>query len=223
MENSEFPMRINKYLAHKQYATRRGADELIERGKVFINGKRAVLGDKVNEHDAVEVHINQKKITYLYYAYHKPKDSNDHPKLAPGVREIVTLGQHDRGLTIYTNDGRITDMLTNPESSPEKEYVVKTETELRHNFQKIMENGVEFEGFVSGKCRIEVIDHTTFVIALREQKKNQIRRMCSALKIEVRDVLRTRIANIIIGNMPEGKTRPIKDDELSAFLQTLGF
>ena len=69
----DFPMRINKYLALKKISTRRGADELVENKKVFINGKLAVLGSKVNETDKVEV--RQKKgeeKVYVYYAYNKP-------------------------------------------------------------------------------------------------------------------------------------------------------
>jgi 23S rRNA pseudouridine2604 synthase len=223
MEKPEYPMRINKYLALKQYATRRGADELIERNKVLINGKLAKLGDKVNETDVIVVKGAQRKQTYLYFAYHKPKDSSSHPRLAPGVRALITLGEHDRGLVIYTNDGRITDIATNPTSSPEKEYVVQTQTPIRSNFRDIMEHGVEFEGFVSGECRVEVINDNTFVIALHEQKKNQIRRMCSALRTEVSDLLRTRIANIVIGNLTPGQTRPIKGDELAEFQRILGF
>ena len=46
MEPLEFPVRLNRYLAHKGYSTRRGADELITKGLVKINGKVAVLGDK---------------------------------------------------------------------------------------------------------------------------------------------------------------------------------
>ena len=65
-------MRINKYLAHEGISTRRGADELITKGKVRINGRVAVLGDKVNETDKVELAgtITPKK--FLYFAYNKP-------------------------------------------------------------------------------------------------------------------------------------------------------
>ena len=66
-----FPMRINKYLARKKYCTRREADTLIEKGLVMLNGKHAVLGDKVQEKDVVEVKFRQKK--YHYYAYNKPR------------------------------------------------------------------------------------------------------------------------------------------------------
>jgi 23S rRNA pseudouridine2604 synthase len=224
MENPEFPMRINKYLAWKQYATRRGADEMISQKKVLINKRVAVLGDKVNKDDIIEVKgAQKKKQNFLYYAYHKAKDSNEHPKLAFGIRALVTLGEHDRGLVIYTNDGRITDAATNPETSPEKEYVVTTHTEIRANFAKIMESGVEFEEFVSGQCRVKVVNEHTFVIALREQKKNQVRRMCTALRNEVTDLLRTRVANVAIGQLAEGQSRPIKGEELEEFLKTLGF
>ena len=79
-----FPMRINKYLAFKGYATRRGADELIERRTVTINGRLAVLGDKVTEKDVVEVRKNKGSAgagarggvydqKYVYFACNKPR------------------------------------------------------------------------------------------------------------------------------------------------------
>lgn len=69
-----FPMRINKYLAVKNYSTRRGADELIEQKRVLINGRVAVLGDKVLETDVVDVRFRsgQTEKKYVYFAYNKP-------------------------------------------------------------------------------------------------------------------------------------------------------
>ena len=66
-------MRINKYLAHKGVATRTGVDELIKHHKVLINGKIAVLGDKVLETDKVEVRGTHTKKKYVYFAYNKPR------------------------------------------------------------------------------------------------------------------------------------------------------
>ena len=68
-----YPMRINKYLALKRISTRRGADELVTNKKVFINGKLALLGSKVNEQDVVEIKGAKTK-EYKYFAYHKPID-----------------------------------------------------------------------------------------------------------------------------------------------------
>ncbi len=62
MDNPIFPMRINQYLAKKRGLTRRSADELIKKGQVFINGKAAVLGAKVNEKDNVEFRYRGKEI-----------------------------------------------------------------------------------------------------------------------------------------------------------------
>ena len=68
----EYPMRINKYLAKEGVATRRGADELIARGKVLINGRVAVLGEKINNGDKIELRDKSKPNKFSYYAYNKP-------------------------------------------------------------------------------------------------------------------------------------------------------
>ena len=70
----EYPIRINKYLAQNNYSTRVGADELIKKGLVFINGQKAILGDKVCEGDEVTVNDKNVKKAYVYYAYHKAKN-----------------------------------------------------------------------------------------------------------------------------------------------------
>ena len=67
-EKPGFPMRINKYLAHKGFSTRRGVDELVARGKVTINGKRAELGAKVEEGDSVKVAGGKDVKGFRYFA-----------------------------------------------------------------------------------------------------------------------------------------------------------
>ena len=97
-------MRINKYLALKKISTRRGADELVENKKVFINGKLALLGSKVNETDVVEVKGAKTK-EYKYFAYNKPIDvETNSPR-----EDLFPLGRLDKnshGLLILTNDGQ---------------------------------------------------------------------------------------------------------------------
>ncbi|MCX6754132.1 MAG: S4 domain-containing protein, partial [Candidatus Nomurabacteria bacterium] len=67
----EYPIRINKFLALKNFATRKGADELIKKGYVFINGRKAVLGDQVYRDEDVTVSSKVPKKDYVYYAYNK--------------------------------------------------------------------------------------------------------------------------------------------------------
>lgn len=218
MEDS-YPMRINKYLALKKISTRRGADELIEAKKVFINGKLAELGSKVSEKDIVEVKGAKQK-TYEYFAYNKPIGiETDSPR--GDLFPIGRLDKNSHGLLILTNDGRITDRLLNPKYFHEKEYVVRTSNKLRSSFKNKMEAGVNIEGYITQKCKVKILSPFTFKIILTEGKKHQIRRMCSALFQEVADLKRERIMNIKLGPLKAGALRELKGEELSTFLDPI--
>jgi 23S rRNA pseudouridine2604 synthase len=213
-------IRINKYLADKKISTRRGADELIKQKKVFINGKLAVLGSKVNEGDKVEVRGVKEK-AYEYFAYNKPIGiETDSPK--EGLFPLGRLDKASHGLMILTNDGRITDALLNPKYFHEKEYLVKTKEKLRSNFKQKMEAGVNIEGYLTKKCKVQIINDNTFRVTLTEGKKHQIRRMCANLFQEVADLKRERVMNIKLGSLGKGAMREIKGEELVTFLKSLG-
>ncbi len=225
-------MRINKYLATKNHATRRGADELIKKGQVFVNGKLAVVGQKVAASDVVEVKFRGKPTPLVYFAYNKPKGIVTHSAM-PGEKEIkdiislkgvFPIGRLDKeseGLIILTNDGRITDRLLSPAYVHEKEYLVTTKEKLRSNFKQKMEAGVKIEHEQTGTCKVTIVDDRTFRIILTEGKKHQIRRMCVALFQEVDELKRIRIMNILLGNLAVGAHRKIEGAELKKFLEDL--
>ena len=228
-------MRINKYLALKKISTRRGADELVQKKKVFINGKLAILGSKVNESDIIEVKGDKNPKVYLYYAYNKSigtithspqegehdiKDDIKNLKIPKDVFPIGRLDKNSHGLIILTNDGRITDQMLNPKYFHEKEYIVKTSNKLRSNFKQKMEAGVNIEGYVTKKCKVTVVNDFTFKVVLTEGKKHQIRRMCANLFQEIADLKRERIMNIKLGNLKPNTFREIKGKELTTFLNS---
>lgn len=238
--NSDYPIRINKYLALKNYATRKGADVLIEKGFVTINGKKARLGDQVNEDDKIVVSAKAPKKEYVYYAYNKKVGISTNPE--PGVKDILKatrfpvkvfpvgrLDKDSHGLIILTNDGRVTDRLLSPKYVHEKEYTVKVEPAFSDTFIKLMGNGVKFDGFVSKKCKVWPAlslsngrkTKDTFNIILTEGKKRQIRRMCEALHHKVIDLKRIRIMNIELDKIPEGEFKEIKGKELELLLKSL--
>jgi len=200
----------------KKISTRRGADELVKYKKVFINDKLAVLGSKVIEKDKVEVRGVKLK-NYLYFAYNKPIGiETNSPQ-----EDLFPLGRLDKkshGLLILTNDGRITDALLNPKYFHEKEYLVKTSNKLRSSFKQKMEAGVNIEGYLTKKCKVQILNDFAFRIILTEGKKHQIRRMCSALFQEVADLKRERIMNIKLGKLMPNALREIKGEELTTFL-----
>jgi 23S rRNA pseudouridine2604 synthase len=228
----EYPMRVNKYLARQGLTTRRGADELIARGKVFINDRLATLGDKVNENDRVEVRDKSAPKKYAYYAYHKPvgvithspqRGEKDIKQSVP--MDVFPVGRLDKassGLIILTSDGRVTDRLLNPLFDHDKEYQVKTQEPLRDGFKKAMEAGVDIEGYVTKPCVVRKTGPTTFAITLTEGKKHQIRRMVAALHNSVVELTRTRVLNVRLEDLKPGAWRAIEGKELEEFLTKIG-
>jgi 23S rRNA pseudouridine2604 synthase len=233
---NEYPMRINKYLALRGDATRRGADTLIEERKVTINGRLARLGDQVFEKDTVLIKgANLKK--YVYFAYYKPRGvishspQNEEKSIVDAIRgqirqEVFPVGRLDKdshGLIILTNDGRITERLLSPNKEHEKEYELTVDKTITERFVKQMERGVDIEGYITkpacakaaaGTCKLKII--------ITEGKKHQLRRMCAALGYTVRDIKRTRIMNIALGSLGSGQFREIKGKELETFLASIG-
>lgn len=231
-EAPTYPMRVNRHLALQGIATRRGADELVEKKKVFINGKLAKLGDKVNEGDNVEVKHSGIQREFVYYAYHKPTGVVTHSPLheekdvveSSGLKGVFPIGRLDKnssGLLILTNDGRITDKLLNPEYVHEKEYTVTVTNNLRPSFKEYMEKGIKLDDYTTKPCKVKIIGDKTFAIILTEGKKHQIRRMCEAMHNDVKHLKRVRIMNIKLGKLAPNGHRKIEDRELEVFLEKL--
>jgi 23S rRNA pseudouridine2604 synthase len=239
-------IRINKYLAEHQYASRRKADELITAGKVFINGKKAVLGDTVTESDKIEVKLTGKEPSAVYYAYYKPEGvvthspQNDDIDIKTAIRSqlksterslhLFPIGRLDKdshGLLILTNDGRITSKLLDPDQYHEKEYIVETKERLPIDFDMRMERGVIIEDgnsmkFKTKPCIVHILGERKFSIILTEGKKRQIRRMTESIGPHVVDLKRIRIMSIQLGYQSPNTLRKLKGEELERFLKELG-
>jgi 23S rRNA pseudouridine2604 synthase len=232
MEPISYPIRINKYLALLNFATRRGADELIKRKSVTINGRIAVLGDMVNEGDKVEVPESVKTKKYSYFAYykphgiitHSPQEGEESINDVLKNKNIFPIGRLDKdseGLIIMTDDGRITERLLSPEFEHDKEYVVKVNKEIKPSFVRKMEGGVNIDGYLTKNCKVIFVNDFTFRIILTEGKKHQIRRMCAALGYTIDNIKRIRIMNIRLDKIKPNQLRKIEGDELAEFLGIL--
>lgn len=232
-----FPMRINKYLAMKGFATRRDADVLVEKKKVLINGQIAQLGDKVRESDTVELRGQTRPKAYAYIAFHKPPGMDTHREASSETNVLDALpsdlkrlalfpvGRLDKassGLLILTNDGRVTDRLLNPKYAHEKTYDVSTKKPLRSSFKEKMEAGVNIEGYETKPTKVEILAEDRFRVTLTEGKTHQIRRMVVALFNEVKSLKRTSIMGIKLGPLKIGGYRVIEGKELAKFLSDLG-
>ena len=232
-----FPVRLNRYLAHKGFSTRRGADELITKGLVTINEKIAVLGDQVKSSTDVVI-VSPKVISkiegsYRYLAYYKPRGISTDTQVEgesiksslPALRGLFPLGRLDKdsqGLIILTNDGRLTDRVLSPDRAHEKEYFVKVDKKITDTFIRHIERGILIETYKTKPAKARRAGDTIFYITLTEGKKHQIRRMCAAEGYNVLELTRQRIMNITLGNLKEGAYREIKGEELAELKNSIG-
>jgi len=233
----EFPIRLNKYLAHTGVASRREADVLISDKKVLINGKVAEMGQKVEESDKVT--LKGKTKAKNYYAYYKGRGIITHSpgehetdiatRLAKdyGLTHVSPVGRLDKdseGLIILSNDGRITGPLLNPDSGTEKEYDVIVDKPIRGIFIRAMAGGVDIEGYRTKPTEVQASKNNDkrFSIILTEGKKHQIRRMCAALGYQIQTLKRVRVANIALDKLKPNQYRKISGDELTQLLTSLG-
>ncbi|MDP2838316.1 MAG: pseudouridine synthase [Candidatus Moranbacteria bacterium] len=230
-----YPMRINRYLALKGLATRRGADQLIKLGLVRLAGRVAVLGDKV-ENVEVAVEVMKSKIASgkkpVYIAYYKPRgiiahspqdfeQSIDQISGFPGTFPIGRLDKDSEGLILLTNDGRVTERLLHPRFKHEKEYKVTVREAIPLNLKKVLEEGVYNAGdWLKAKSVMVVPPHTMHII-LTEGKKHHIRRMLSEAKLTVEKLIRTRVMDIYLGALKPGKARVLEGEARKAFLASI--
>ncbi len=234
MENIIYPIRINKYLAYKGLTTRKNADRLIEKGSVFVNGKKALLGQQIREKDLVEIKGNSvQQSNFEYFAYYKPRNVITHSPqrgekditTMTGKRNLFPIGRLDKdseGLIILTNDGRITQRLLSPEFEHEKEYLVVTKTPVRQFFLSQMERGMDIGDHTTKPCKTKRIGVNSFSIILTEGKKHQIRRMCDVLSLQIETLKRIRVMNIKLAKMKPNELRKLSGVELTEFLASLG-
>jgi 23S rRNA pseudouridine2604 synthase len=231
-----YPMRLNKYLAYEGVASRREADELIASGVVLVNGKKGLLGQKIEKTDKVTLKGTTKE--KHYYAYYKgrgiithsptegEKDIATRLKEDYGITDVYPVGRLDKdseGLLILTNDGRVTGPLLDPRGGHEKEYEVTVDKPVTGFFLQKLEHGVSIEGYMTKKAKAikNAKNKLSFTIVLTEGKKHQIRRMCAALGYQVQNLKRVRIASVTLGSLKPNQYRVLKGKELATFLAEL--
>lgn len=231
-------MRINKFLAHQGYATRRSADALIEKGRVFINGKPSTLGQKVTEKDLVEIK-DFDSTKFRYILYYKPRGVITHSP-EEGEIDIITrirkdhsitnvfpIGRLDKdseGLILLTNDGRVTERILNPELGHEREYEVTVDKRVTQSLLNRLAKGVLIEGYLTKPAKAlpnKGNDHA-FIITLTEGKKHQVRRMCAAFGYQVQSLKRTRMLDFELRSLRPGAKYELTSREAKTFQTTLG-
>ncbi len=232
-------VRLQKYIAMCGAASRRAAEEMIQSGRVSVNGKRvSEQGVKV-EIGADSVMLDGKVIKpsgkLFYIMLNKPvgyvstvKDQFERPTVIDLVESeikerIFPVGRLDydtEGLLLMTNDGDFTYKVTHPKHNIDKTYIAVLKGGISIKGLAQLRSGVRLDdGFVASPAKVEMLDaidgHTTIKITIHEGKNRQVRRMFEAVGSKVAELQRISIGNVELGNLPLGRWRHLTSHEVS--------
>lgn len=233
-------VRLQKFMAECGVASRRKSEELIEMGKVKVNGHPAHIGDKINpKRDIVTVRgkrINKTDRMY-YIMLNKPrgyvttvcdelgrKTVMDLVDVNARVYPVGRLDKDSEGLLILTNDGSFANALTHPKHNYAKVYRVTVRPAVNDNMLENLRNGIEIDGRKTAPCDVNVITEeegrVVLEFILREGRNRQIRKMCEAVNLEVARLKRISIGPVKLGMLATGKTRELTDNEVRKLLRS---
>ncbi|WP_439583366.1 23S rRNA pseudouridine(2604) synthase RluF [Dyadobacter bucti] len=221
-------IRINKFISETGFCSRREADKLVEQGRVTLNGRIAVLGDKATAEDDVRVNGKPLKIRKagVYIAFNKPvgitctTERNIKGNIIDFIKHperIFPIGRLDKpseGLIFLTSDGDIVNKILRAGNNHEKEYLVTVNKMVTPEFVRKMSAGVPILDTVTRKCFVKKESTYVFTIVLTQGLNRQIRRMCEYLGYEVTKLKRVRIMNVTLKDLPVGKWRDLTDNEM---------
>lgn len=232
-------IRLQKFLAENGVASRRKSEELIERGKVRVNGHPASLGDKVDpQRDLVTVSgervVPPEKTQSIYIMLNKPRGyvttMNDEmgrkcvAELVDDIEErVYPVGRLDRdseGLLLFTNDGEFANMMTHPSMHISKTYRVTVKPAADEQQLVSLSSGVIIDGKKTLPASVQVLsetaDRSVIQITIHEGRNRQIRKMCEAVGLETIRLKRISIGSLKIDTLSVGTYRELKKEEVAA-------
>ena len=223
--------RAQKALAAAGVASRRVCEEMIEDGRVLINGEVATLGDKVDPDvdelrvDGAVVSIDPTRRTVLL---NKPKDvissaSDPHDRttvveLVESTVRLYPIGRLDadsEGLILLTNDGGLTQRLTHPSFGVEKEYLVSvTGGSVSRGTLRELREGIELDDGRTSPAKVSELSPGLLKIVIHEGRNRQVRRMCAAVGHDVTRLVRSRIGSLSDPSLKPGEWRDLTGAEV---------
>ena len=224
-------MRLNRYLAAAGVGSRRHCDELIAAGRVTINGQRCTdfsAQPTAGDHVKVDGNLVRPDLP-ITIALHKPAGfvstrSDRHARdtifdlLPAKFHRLFNVGRLDAqsdGLILLTNDGELAQRLTHPRYKVEKEYEVTLDRPWESTLTPKLLRGIFLDGQRAQIARLHPMSPTCLRVVLRQGINRQIRRMFQALGYNVKRLVRTRIGNLRLGDLPRGQWRVLSKRELS--------
>jgi pseudouridine synthase len=234
--------RLQRALARAGYGSRRASEELIQQGRVTVDGSVATLGDRVDpavtkvEVDGVEVNLDP---NVRYFAFHKPvgvvttmRDPQGRPDLraylpseGPRVFPVGRLDRESEGLLLLTNDGELANRLLHPRYGVEKEYLAEVRGGPTARHAARLRAGVDLDDGPATARRARVVDargdRGALLVVMTEGRKREVRRMLAAVDLPVVRLIRLRIGPVRLGRMAPGTLRELTHDEVRALARAV--
>lgn len=213
-----FSRRLNYFLVHGLNYTNRQARQLVDEGRVTIDGLTVRENCFIDEWSELSLDgkVVRPKKERLYLRFNKPPGyesslninvKDNIAKFFPGLDNLAIAGRLDKasqGLLLLSNDGQWVEEICHPDFEKEKEYVVELGAPVTDDFIRTFESGVTIGGYTTLPCRCERVAERTIRVVLTEGKNRQIRRMCHRLGYDVLKLERVRIGEVMLGELAEG-------------------
>lgn len=234
MENG---IRIQKVLSEQGVASRRKVEEWITQGKIKVNGRPAVLGQKINPNrdvvtiDGERVYFQKSNQKY-YIMLHKPRgyvttmsDELGRKCVAELVEDVpervYPIGRLDKdseGMLLFTNDGDFANLIMHPSHHVSKTYRVTVRPDISDAQVVRLSTGVEIDGKKTSPAHVTVLEKEPGRVVLQmviyEGRNRQVRKMCEAVGLEVARLKRTAIGPLKLGMLAPGKWRELRPGEI---------
>ena len=236
--------RVQKVISNLGYASRREAERLILEGKVLINDKVAVLGDKVTSKDSIKINgiVMDKEASNdkVYYLLNKPRGVVSTSKDEKGRKTVVSLIDTEKriypvgrldydttGVLILTNDGELTNILLHPSKEVEKVYLAKIKGIITGEDIYKLKSGVTIDGVKTSKCRVKLKSYnrktnsSLVEITIHEGRNHQVKKMFASVGYDVLKLTRLRFAFLDCKDLKSGEYRKLSIKEVKK-LYSLG-
>ena len=229
--------RLQKVIAARGYASRRKAEELIQNGKVKVNGEVITsLGTKVNYNDLIEVNgtlLKDDNEDKVYILLNKPRGvvttTNDEKgrntvlDLINTDKRIYPVGRLDydtTGIILLTNDGELTNLLTHPSNNVNKTYVAKVKGFFTKEDKERLTKGVKIDNYISAKAKVRLKEYnkktdTSLVeVTIHEGKNHEVKNMFKVLGYDLVKLKRERFAFLDLKGLKSGEYRYLTTKEV---------
>ena len=229
-------MRLNKYIAECGVASRRGADGLIEEGRIKVNGKSVTQPGTVIDEDNDTVLLDGKKIERvrrsIYLMLNKPKGCVSTVKDDRGRKTVLDyidikdkrlfpIGRLDydsEGLLLLTNDGDLAFKLTHPSHDIPKTYIAKVEGEVPESDLAVLRKGIVLDEIQTHRAKIKLLEYNEGIsrleVTIYEGRNRQVRRMFESIGKQVVFLKRTGIGDLRLGGLSRGTYRYLTEKEI---------